>query len=687
MISNKKPYIHSRAVYFLAAFLNTLDPDHGSTLPALKFPRLALVFAEIQQGQYKTDILNKSPLPPLILPPTSSPSSSKAGVSEVGAAKTAGAPAHNPQIAASRAPALSDQDRAQMLSAPALPPDHGVEAKLLLREWHKSRGRQTRRDFVRSARAAASLDDAAFLRVLVQVVLDRADAAPTPAAADVETDALAVLLFTFFETFVFPNATSAQAPVFESPTQTLEFNGPPLDPLNFSGTFAEPIKHGPKTAEQPPCAILKPQTAISQAPQVHPPAASPQSAPGQRVCSLLKHFRALIGGILASHAHPTFHPRPAQRLLSRLLRLYRFEDHPADKTRTQALVLFIELLTHLQPLRAPAFAFSWLALLTDRGFLRPLLLITDIEYTGKCRFHTTRLLCAALAFMAPMLVQAWGRPFDEALRRFYAAALRTFTLLSRDHSAFVAEFYFDLAGAVPLRCVQMRNVVLSSVPPDAQSAGYFYGAVHSVLGAAPTVLPRWKDLLEACEANEFGPAARGLKPLLDEFLGGFLSGVGGGSPVPGDNNPGKGGHAPLSCGFCGGHSSESEFYRTVAAKLAAECGRGCRRELLAAAVAYVGFEALDEVRRCRDRRSKLSVAAALDCAFLFYVQLLRALGAEGKYCLVSSLVDHVRYHSPHTHLFSLAVLSVFGRSEEEEVREVTLRFPFRLFTQTGKFWK
>lgn len=50
-------------------------------------------------------------------------------------------------------------------------------------------------------------------------------------------------------------------------------------------------------------------------------------------------------------------------------------------------------------------------------------------------------------------------------RDLYRGALRLLLVLIHDFPEFLSEYYFTLCDAIPPRCIQLRNIILSAFPP------------------------------------------------------------------------------------------------------------------------------------------------------------------------------------------------------------------------------
>jgi CCR4-NOT transcription complex subunit 1 len=68
-----------------------------------------------------------------------------------------------------------------------------------------------------------------------------------------------------------------------------------------------------------------------------------------------------------------------------------------------------------------------------------------------------------LQFMAPLLEAA---SFSVGALDMFNATQRTLLVILHDFPEFLSEYYFSLCDAIPVRCVQMRNIILSAFPSN-----------------------------------------------------------------------------------------------------------------------------------------------------------------------------------------------------------------------------
>ena len=84
--------------------------------------------------------------------------------------------------------------------------------------------------------------------------------------------------------------------------------------------------------------------------------------------------------------------------------------------------------------------------------------------------------------------------------------------------------------------------------------------------------------------------------------------------------------------------------------------------IINAAIVNIGEQAVltikDNITDNTDINTYISEISVLPHTELI-IQLLDALNDEGKYLVLSSMVNHLRYPNPHTHFFSQTLLNIF----------------------------
>ena len=123
-------------------------------------------------------------------------------------------------------------------------------------------------------------------------------------------------------------------------------------------------------------------------------------------------------------------------------------------------------------------------------------------------FH--RLLISLFKFLAPFIRTA---DLQNASRVLFRGAQRLLLVLLHDFPEFLSEYYFTICDAIPPRCTQLRNVVLSAYPPHMVLPDPHVVDVQSSdldMGPSPTILSDFTTSL-----NDHG-----LRLSLDQYLSG-----------------------------------------------------------------------------------------------------------------------------------------------------------------------
>mmetsp|Transcript_10455 Transcript_10455/g.28626 ORF Transcript_10455/g.28626 Transcript_10455/m.28626 type:complete len:1846 (+) Transcript_10455:184-5721(+) len=285
-----------------------------------------------------------------------------------------------------------------------------------------------------------------------------------------------------------------------------------------------------------------------------------------------------------------------------------------------------------RPQRVPAFAFPWLQLVSDRRLMPPLLMARD--QAGWPTYIT--LLLSQLQFLEPFLKHA---ELTDVVRLLYKGTLRLFLVLLHDFPEFLAQYHFRLCDAIPLTCVQLRNLVLSAFParmklPDPFTGDMIMGTLPEVR-FQPKISPAVDKLLPPELANEIDMFIAGSKPILtvkDSLKKRMVSGM----------------------------SNAPSAYNIPAVN---------------SIVLYIGLKGLQAPARFQgDQSQKPSQVAAFNTpAVQLYAALLKDLDPEGRYVVVNAMANHLRFPNAHTQYFSFAIMNLFENAQDEKTREQITR--------------
>ncbi|KAI9726177.1 MAG: hypothetical protein M1828_001850 [Chrysothrix sp. TS-e1954] len=159
---------------------------------------------------------------------------------------------------------------------------------------------------------------------------------------------------------------------------------------------------------------------------------------------------------LARHYHRS--TRFNQRIFLRLFSSLIFEITTYGKThepQNDMLLTMARKILLLSPQVFPAFAFSWLSLISHWMFMPTLLKMTDqTGYKIYCDLLTKHLTHLG-ELVKPLKIE---RPATE----LYRGTVTLLLILHHDFPEFLAENHFTLLNAIPVHCIQMRSLVISA---------------------------------------------------------------------------------------------------------------------------------------------------------------------------------------------------------------------------------
>ncbi|KAF8964122.1 Not1-domain-containing protein [Flammula alnicola] len=302
--------------------------------------------------------------------------------------------------------------------------------------------------------------------------------------------------------------------------------------------------------------------------------------------------------------------------------LHSIESH-LGPVYFQLLIVISDTYSSLQPIYFPGFAFSWMCLISHRLFMPKLLMSENRE--GWDAFH--KLLLSLFNFLAPFLKDG---DLQVAARDLYRGALRLLLVLLHDFPEFLSEYYFTLCDAIPPRCIQFRNIILSAFPPaiilpDPHLRNIKFDAIPE-MGPIPPIL---SDFTSGLKSGD-------LRGYLDQYLlnrgtPSFLPSLKDRLRLKGDDS--------------------SESYNL---------------SLINSLVMYIGVSSVAQAKA----RSGSSLFTPSDPGVVALQYLAINLDIEGQHHLLSSMILHLRYPNAHTHWFSSLILHLFLEVNDDRFREV-----------------
>ena len=237
------------------------------------------------------------------------------------------------------------------------------------------------------------------------------------------------------------------------------------------------------------------------------------------------------------------------------------------------------------------------------------------------------LIIYLLMFLQPFLKSV---QMNEPIRKLYKGTLRILLVLLHDFPEFLCEYHLSLCEAIPVTCVQLRNLVLSAFPrqmrlPDPFTPNLKVDTLPEI-SVSPRILTDYISAL-----ND-----RGLRARLDSYLA---------SKQP------------------------TDVPSQAAAAVVASSGGGYNLPLITSIVVYVSAQAISIQQAKGAAPSAIQNSPAID----IFKQLLSTVDLEGRYHILNAMANQLRYPNNQTHFFSCTLLLLFSEAEEEFLQEQITR--------------
>lgn len=75
----------------------------------------------------------------------------------------------------------------------------------------------------------------------------------------------------------------------------------------------------------------------------------------------------------------------------------------------------------------------------------------------------------------------------------------------------------------------------------------------------------------------------------------------------------------------------------------------------------------------RKEKNKSVIVVKNNLSYTLFLFLSKELDMEGRYLLLSNIVNHIRYPNSHTHYFSCLILFIFSQSNDIIIQEQIIR--------------
>ncbi|ORY87999.1 CCR4-Not complex component, Not1-domain-containing protein [Protomyces lactucae-debilis] len=180
----------------------------------------------------------------------------------------------------------------------------------------------------------------------------------------------------------------------------------------------------------------------------------------QEMC--LSNFGRIVdlATVIFAHQHldkAALDQRPMFRFYSSLFSELHKHSEVLESLYPRFIHILADALLVLQPSNFPKYAFAWIALISHRFFLPQLL--GQTESSGWAKY--AELMTALLRFVGPSLESV---EMNVSVRVIYHALLRLLLVLLNDFPNFLTNNHQVFCNHIPARCIQLRNLILSSFP-------------------------------------------------------------------------------------------------------------------------------------------------------------------------------------------------------------------------------
>jgi len=339
----------------------------------------------------------------------------------------------------------------------------------------------------------------------------------------------------------------------------------------------------------------------------------------------LNAILSVLGKVMHHNSPQEFDQRPYFKLYFVLFMEFNQPDVVLEPINTEIFLQFKDILHAFRPSVYPAFAFSWLELISHRYFM-PQLLRETITWS-----FAKDLLVDLFEFLEPWLRAVHMSP---PIKLLYQGTLRILLVLLHDFPEFLCDYHLTFCDVIPPTCIQLRNLILSAFPQTMKLPDPFmsHESIPEIKDP-PKIRSSFIDIL----------VETGLKPPLDAYLSTctptaflvtLLSKL---LYVPRDPTLLEDGSlAPSSIM---NHGTKYNIY------------------LMNSLVSYLGICALSE----------LPTDYAPQAVMEIFTFLAVQLDKEGRYLFFNAIANQLRYPNNQTHYFSCVLLYLFAESGNQEI--------------------
>ena len=300
------------------------------------------------------------------------------------------------------------------------------------------------------------------------------------------------------------------------------------------------------------------------------------------------------------------------------------EELRFSELNVELLSAFADSMMTLEPTKAPAFVFAWLELISHRFFMPKLLSPAGKKATPK--FHS--LIMSLFKFLEPYLRNI---QLSNPVKLIYRASLKILLVLLHDFPEFLCDYHLSLCDVIPSTCIQMRNLILSAFPRHMRLPDPFTPNLKVDLLPDINEPPTTQSDYRANFTSDLTP------DLLENFM----------------------------------NTRDVNILNQLPSKLKLssqqeidERGTTYNVPLINAVVFYTGILATRQPTRQFNNTPATDILR----------KLIIDLDSEGRYLVLNSLANQLRYPNNHTYYFSCVILHLFlDMADKEYIQEQITR--------------
>ncbi|KAK3590414.1 hypothetical protein CHS0354_022536 [Potamilus streckersoni] len=339
--------------------------------------------------------------------------------------------------------------------------------------------------------------------------------------------------------------------------------------------------------------------------------------------NLLNKVLGIVAGVVLrdnQDNQTAFHNMLYHRIIIRLFIDLNAAEPIFENINVQVLTAFCNMLHILNPMNTPAFANTWLSLISHSFFMDAILYSSEQMYA--------QLLTELFKFLSPFLRDA---DLENEIDMLHNDTLQLLEVLLHDFPEFLCMHNYEFCGTMMAHCTKMRNLILRASPSNIPMPSPL--TPNLIIDKLPEIAH------PPCISNSFANMiqAAPFKKNLDVYLRN-------GSPAT---------FPSMLVRNLKLNESNSPLNYNV--------------PLINALVLYVGTEAINYINSKGLTLSMSTIANPKHTDFFY--NLIDGLDITGRYLFFTAILNQLTYPNSHTHYFSCLLQYLFNEVKKEEIRK------------------